>query len=123
MEFEKHLIRSAVAALVGIVCMTASCAEFVGELYQAEWYSKTDCGFWLPNKEEWDAGDQRFDEYMEVDGVKYPERSYSAAWKDFLLIPVRLDKPGEKFTPVVVNGTTSGEVVDHLRERVLIDEL
>ena len=110
MEFEKHLIRSAVAALVGIVCMTASCAEFVGELYWAKWNSKYDCGFGLHGREKWDGGERGFDEYMEVDGVKYPERSYSAAWKDFLLIPVRLDKPGEKFTPVVVNGTTSGEV-------------
>lgn len=110
MEFESRIIKSAVAALVGIACMTANCAEFLGELYEAEWFSKTDCGFYLPTKVKWDVGDRLFDEYMVVDGVKYPEREYSAAWKNFLLIPVSLGKPGEKFTPVVVNGTTSGEV-------------
>ena len=110
MEFESRIIKSAVAALVGIACMTANCAEFLGELYEAEWFSKTDCGFYLPTKVAWDVGDRLFDEYMVVDGVKYPEREYSAAWKNFLLIPVSLGKPGEKFTPVVVNGTTSGEV-------------
>ena len=105
-SFKKTLI----GMLASIACMTASCAEFIGELYQAEWFNTYECGFWCPDKNEWDEGQGSFDEYMEVDGVKYPERSYSVTWKDFLLIPVMLDEPGEKFTPVVVNGTTSGEV-------------
>lgn len=39
--------KASIGMLAGIACMTASCAEFVGELYWAEWFSKYDCGFGL----------------------------------------------------------------------------
>ena len=63
-SFQKTLI----GMLAGIACMTASCAEFVGELYQAEWFNTYECGFWCPDKDEWDEGQGIFDEYMVVDG-------------------------------------------------------
>ena len=101
---------SFVCASAGFVCATACGAEFMGELYWAAWYSDSGYELYSTHVDEWN-GEQRFDEYMEVDGVKYPQRNYSANWKEFLLVPVKLEKSGEKFTPVVINGTTTpGEV-------------
>lgn len=103
-------------AAVAYGCFSAYCAEFTGKLYWAASYNDTGYEIYSTHLDEWNSGESRFeecrfDEYMKVNGVKYPQRDYSANFKEFFLIEVKLDKVGEKFTPVVVNGTTTpGEV-------------
>ena len=104
-------MKKQIAAVIALACtlsMTASAAEFTGRMFWAVWRSWTDCDLFAGSLDEWD-GTHKFDEYMEVGGKKYPARAYSPEFPDFLFVEVKIAS-GETFTPLVLNGTTSGEV-------------
>ena len=77
-----------VSAAVAFGCFSADCAEFTGKLYWAAFYNDTGYEIYSAHLDEWNSGESRFeecrfDEYMKVNGVKYPQRDYTANWKEF----------------------------------------